>query len=505
MYTKHFGFSAAPFSISPDPHYLYMSEQHREALAHLSYVLQSDGGIVLLTGEVGTGKTTVCRCFLEQLPENCELAYIVHPKLTVAELLATICDEFGIAYEHHGMKHLIDHLHQYLLQAHSHHRRTVLLIDEAQNLSPDVLEQLRLLTNLETNQKKLLQIILLGQPELQEMLGQKVLRQLSQRIVARYHLQALNKEEVTAYIKHRLHISGVSHSIFSTSSIKRAYQHSQGIPRLINLFCDRALLGAYSQHHLQVSTQIMQKAIQEVLGEQIKPKQNLERRLNLWFLLLMCCVFLWYSLQPETIRSIQKVQHIKSMSKPVSKDIGWPPQIKQHAQHVFQAMLQQWGIDHVFKKPVYQRIPSYGLNCMQKKGNWQRLRQLNRPVILHLFDAQQQPFDALLVKLKHDQATLLLGGNTYELSTQTIDRYWYGEYLLLWRSLAYIRPSPQHEKLMRIIQRIQHQPQSEDVAAIKHFQAQQGLQADGVIGQQTLIHLYMAMDTYAPRLLRDQP
>jgi len=215
MYLRHFGLRQAPFSIAPDPRYLYMSERHREALAHLLYGLDAGGGFVLLTGEIGTGKTTVCRCFLEQVPATCDLAYIFNPKLTAIELLHTVCDEFGIEVTPAApgaptVKDHLDPLNRYLLAAHAEGRQCVLAIDEAQNLAADVLEQLRLLTNLETNERKLLQIVLIGQPELRALLARPELEQLAQRVVARFHLDALSAAETAGYIAHRLAVAGVA-------------------------------------------------------------------------------------------------------------------------------------------------------------------------------------------------------------------------------------------------------------------------------------------------------
>lgn len=268
MYRDYFGLKELPFSIAPDPRYLYMSERHKEALAHLLYGVSGQGGFVVLTGEVGTGKTTICRCFLQQVPDNTDVAFIVNPKLSARELLANICDEFGIKHPSGAsIKIYNDLISHYLLQAHSEGRHTVLVIDEAQNLRIDVLEQLRLLTNLETSEKKLLQIILLGQPELQEMLAQQELRQLAQRITARYHLQALNREEVFAYIRYRLAVAGQKQDLFQTSAIKAIYRRSGGIPRLINLVCDRALLGAYSENATTVSSRNIKQAFKEIGAE----------------------------------------------------------------------------------------------------------------------------------------------------------------------------------------------------------------------------------------------
>src|SRR5471030_3427962 len=212
MYQHYFGLAEAPFSIAPDPRYLYLSQRHQEALAHLLYGVSGDGGFVLLTGEVGAGKTTVCRCLLQQIPASCDVAYIFNPRLTVEELLSTICVEFGIAYPpgNTSIKVFVDCINAYLLDAHARGRHTVLIIDEAQNLSADVLEQLRLLTNLETNQRKLLQIILIGQPELRTMLARPELEQLGQRVIARYHLGSLTPAETGAYIAHRLAVAGAT-------------------------------------------------------------------------------------------------------------------------------------------------------------------------------------------------------------------------------------------------------------------------------------------------------
>jgi general secretion pathway protein A len=202
MYAPYFGLKQEPFSIAPDPRLLFMSERHREALAHLLYGVGGGGGFVLLTGEIGTGKTTVCQLFLEQVPAHCDVAYIFNPKLTVTELLQSVCEEFRIALPapERGatVKDFLDPLNAFLLREHAAGRNSVLIIDEAQNLSADVLEQLRLLTNLETSERKLLQIILIGQPELRDMLARPELEQLAQRIIARYHLDALSEPETGA-------------------------------------------------------------------------------------------------------------------------------------------------------------------------------------------------------------------------------------------------------------------------------------------------------------------
>ncbi|HEY0847495.1 MAG TPA: AAA family ATPase, partial [Noviherbaspirillum sp.] len=268
MYTQFFRLSHAPFSISPDPRYLFMSERHREALAHLLYGIDSGGGLVLLTGDIGTGKTTICRCFLEQVPANCNVAYIFNPKLTVIELLQSICEEFHVDIDREraaSVKEYIDALNRYLLEAHAAGRNNVLVIDEAQNLSADVLEQLRLLTNLETSERKLLQIILIGQPELRTMLSRPDLEQLAQRVIAHYHLTALSEDETASYIQHRLATAGLTTaSPFQQPLMKQIHRLSRGVPRRINLLCDRAMLGAYAKGMHEIDRGTIEEAAREL-------------------------------------------------------------------------------------------------------------------------------------------------------------------------------------------------------------------------------------------------
>jgi general secretion pathway protein A len=270
MYAAHFGLKREPFSIAPDPRYLFMSERHREALAHLLYGVRGGGGFVLLTGEIGAGKTTVCRCFLEQVPKRCNVAYIFNPKLTALELLQSVCEEFRIEVHAHAaggatLKDHVDALNEFLLRTHATGQNNVLIIDEAQNLSIDVLEQLRLLTNLETNERKLLQIILIGQPELRDMLLKPELEQLAQRVVARFHLDPLAEEETAHYIKHRLSVAGMNGLIpFDRDARHRIFEITRGVPRRINLLCDRALLGAYASGRQRVDKAIVEKAAREV-------------------------------------------------------------------------------------------------------------------------------------------------------------------------------------------------------------------------------------------------
>ena len=271
MYEQHFGFTARPFSIAPDPRFLFMSHRHSDALAHLVYGVSEGGGFVQLTGEVGTGKTTLCRCLLEQLPENVDVALILNPRVTGQELIASLCDELQIDYPKDAAtsKPIIDALNEYLLDAHSRGRRTVMIIDEAQNLETDALEQVRLLTNLETTTEKLLQIILIGQPELRDLLDRDDLRQLSQRITARYHLDPIDKSDTEAYINHRLQIVDGRPGTFTSEAVDYIRDLSNGIPRIINVLCDRALLGAYVEGKRRVTLSVAKRAAAEVLPESV--------------------------------------------------------------------------------------------------------------------------------------------------------------------------------------------------------------------------------------------
>ena len=268
MYNEFFGISEKPFSMTPDPRYLYMSKSHQEALAHLLYGVTEGGCFVLLTGEVGTGKTSICRCLLNQLPENIHLALILNSRLTKTELLASICDELGIDYPENldSIKGFVDRLNAFLLAAHAKGERVVVMIDEAQNSSVNVLEQIRLLTNLQTEKENLLQVLLVGQPELLEMLRRPELRQLNQRITARFHLTPLPKKETRAYIQHRLAVAGMHQNAFRGPALAEIAKHGRGIPRIINSICDRCLLGAYAQGSQHVTRSIAKAAVKEVLG-----------------------------------------------------------------------------------------------------------------------------------------------------------------------------------------------------------------------------------------------
>ncbi len=281
MYETFYGLKERPFNLTPDPKYLYLSDKHKEAFAHLLYGIQNRSGFVMVTGEIGTGKTTICRNLLNQLDPNTELAFIFNPALNPVELLQKICAEFGVVTQATSVLELTELLNTHLLDAASQGHNCVLVIDEAQNLSPQVLEQIRLLSNLETESEKLLQIILIGQPELAEKLALQELRQLNQRITARYHLKPLNDKETLQYIAYRLHVAGGRRKVqFSRSAIRAVYRFSKGTPRLINAVCDRALLIGYTKETQIITAKIVRLAAKEVRGEKIGQRKRLRRALS---------------------------------------------------------------------------------------------------------------------------------------------------------------------------------------------------------------------------------
>ena len=529
MYNAHFGFSEPPFSIAPDPRYLYMSERHREALAHLLYGVESDGGFVLLTGEVGTGKTTVCRCLLEQLPEHCNVAFILNPKLSVPELLSTICDEFRIAYPPgaDSIKVFTDLINAYLLDAHAKGRKPVLIIDEAQNLSGDVLEQMRLLTNLETNQRKLLQIILLGQPELRDMLARPELRQLAQRVIARYHLDALSREESEAYVKHRLAVAGVRGELFPQRVLSKLYRLSSGIPRLINVLCDRALLGTYVQGKTEVDRKTLVKAAREIFGvEGAKPGHP-----NHWVKWLFGLLMLGvagataYSYYNGKTHPVAKAipQPAASFIPVPTTDLSWPARQPVEFSEVlaYQTIFRLWGAAWL---PTNQESPcaqaeTQGLRCLADQGGLDTLRSLNRPAVLKLYDKKGNAYYAALTRLKGESANLVLGTDARTVMLEALALSWHGEFTILWRlPPAYrdtIRPGYREpavawlDKLLA--QHFQRTPQASPraydasmVEEVKRFQLANGLQPDGAVGPVTLISLENVAASGIP-LLREKP
>ena len=541
MYEHYFGLAEAPFSIAPDPRYLYLSQRHQEALAHLLYGVNGGGGFVLLTGEVGAGKTTVCRCLLEQIPASCDVAYVFNPKLTVGELLSTICIEFGIAVppDNTSVKVFVDCINAYLLDAHARDRHTVLIIDEAQNLSPVVLEQLRLLTNLETNQRKLLQIILIGQPELAVMLEQPELRQLSQRIIARYHLGPLTRPEVAAYVRHRLEIAGAQRQLFPASLMGRLYRLSGGVPRVINVLCDRALLGTYVQEKERVDRATLEQAAREVFPEAPRRSLMLPLLAILIVVLAGALALTLYRLdQRERAMATERMtaaitaaQNATSPAKniaakvaepaaPLPDTLQWPaaePRAR-NEQLAYAALFRAWSADYEWADACRQ-AQSLGLRCRSARAGLDELRQLNRPAVLVMRD-DHGPFQAALTALDDNSATFVIGAETATVALGALAAQWAGQYTLFWRlpqdARETIRAGERGPAVQWLIGQLalargqvadtSKAPVFDDAVQgqVKEFQLAQGLIPDGMVGPQTVVRLAGVGDRSAPELQSHQ-
>jgi len=537
MYHQYFGLNEAPFSIAVNPRYLFMSTRHRDALAHLLYGVGSGGGFILLTGEVGTGKTTINRCLLEQLPDNTDVAIILNPALNALELLASVCDELGIDYDPkaHSLKTLTDQLHTFLLENHARGRNTVVMIDEAQHLDFDVLEQIRLLTNLETNNRKLLQIILIGQPELAQLLNRPELRQLSQRITARYNLEPLNLDETRAYIRHRLSVAGLAADrvIFPDSVVRKLFKQTRGIPRLINVLCDRILLGAYGQNKLQADRQMLQTAAREVLGEETGGNSSrLWRRRMPWVLLVVALGL-----------GAGVVAGLMTGSKP---GIGWlqtagqggdstlttaepavttkrapaaAESIELPAQSAVQnlppawllaprrAMSEMWALTSHNPMPegVCSGAVQAGISCVEREAQtWDELQQYDRPIVLDMVTPQRFSASVLLLGMNGRNAMVLTAGAVVEADLTALGPMWAGTYRFLWRPpsgftgpLALGDSGPAVTQVALLFSQLDGQQEAladrDFNAALKQrvilFQRQHGLEDDGVVGMQTLLKL----------------
>jgi general secretion pathway protein A len=470
MYLQFFGLTEKPFAITPDPRYLYLSARHADALAHLVYGINEAGGFIQLTGEVGTGKTTTIRSLLARAPKNAEIALILNPRLSATEFLRTLCEELGLAANDHAdgeNKALVDLLNRYLLAAHGQGRRVVLIVDEAQNLAPDVLEQVRLLTNLETETHKLLQIILIGQPELRKLLAREDLRQIAQRITARYHLDPLSREETYAYVRHRLRVAGATADIFTRWALRAIHHASGGIPRLINVLCDRALLGAYTQDQHEVPATMVRRAAAEVFGREPGAR---------WMPAAVACLalavlagsawLLWHHAPaqftlhvPGRLTPAGRAQgpptaaagSASAMTPPAAlADAATPAADSRPAAHLSQLLVSyrdSTDTDSAFLQLLSLWKASYvpghtdgctqaktqGLQCLAQRGSFAQLRLLNRPAILMLSDDNGSTYQVVLRALTDDMAQVQIGEHLASIPIAELAHYWFGDFLLLWR------------------------------------------------------------------------
>ena len=559
MYSHHFGLSQDPFSIAPDPRYLFMSERHREALAHLLYGVAgpegsstggTGGGFVLLTGDIGTGKTTICRCFLEQIPAGCHVAYIFNPKLTVTELLQSICEEFHItaaaaASNPPTVKNYIDALNVFLLRSHAAGQSSVLIIDEAQNLSADVLEQLRLLTNLETSERKLLQIVLIGQPELRAMLARPELEQLAQRVIARFHLDALTEAESAQYIRHRLDVAGHTGPLpFDRPSLRRIHRRARGVPRRINLLCGRALLGAWANGLHRVDRKMVDKAAAEVFGLDAGSAPNAGPRPAAYALgglaLLAGAALAGFLILNPLQKAVPSSQATASAlpASPAPRAGASSPPIRREPPALnpaeeIEALLPQLPgeINAAWRElaPTWKLPPTGGDPCQAASAQQLQcyrtdkltvplLRQLGRPGILTLQVGNGPPVYAVLMGLTDQTATLQVAGSLHTIRLVSLARLWRGDFATYWRPPPGYTAGLQGGSTGPLIHRLASQltlldgapaplasaaPPILDAALrarVRAFQRAQGLNPDGQPGPMTFMQIDSATNVDEPRL-----
>ncbi len=534
MYQEHFNLSREPFSIAPDPAFLFLSDSHNEALSHLLYGL-SHGGFVLISGEVGTGKTTILRNLLKSIPSQMDVAFILNPRLTVIELLETICQEFALDQPKESsptVKGYVDLLSTFLRDNNTQNRSAVLIIDEAQNLSTSVLEQIRLLTNIETDNKKLLQIILIGQPELEEMLLRSELRQLAQRITARYRLEPLNKKETKAYIEHRLRVAGTNSLIFKDRAVKTIFKTTKGIPRLINLVCDRALLGAYALDLNEVNSSLIKQSRKEVFGIRPTDKNSFLITILMTTVLLLTSLLLFFynsssilSEGPEIaakqplgmIKDKQLSEEIFDPSNTITSWDGLKGQLSredgaQGRRAAYSELFKIWGISYqsTLSSNPCETALNADLRCLKKNGSWSEIDTLNAPLILELWPDFERPQYALLREKAENRYSLWINNREITVNRQTLKDSWFGSYEILWQ------PPPGYSKILSLgdehpniawlknllAKRDNYFFNSEELTIynqelltiIEKFQRDSGLLVDGVIGPLTWIKLSDYLD-----------
>jgi general secretion pathway protein A len=529
MYLEFYGLSEPPFSITPDPRFVFLSERHRDALAHLLYGVGQggSGGFIQLTGEVGTGKTTLSRLLLEQLPENTRVALVLNPRVTPVELLETIAEELKleVGAVRGSIKGLVDLLNHFLLDAYAQGLRVVLVLDEAQNLSAEALEQVRLLTNLETPTQKLLQIILLGQPELREKLAQPELRQLAQRITARYHLTPLDEAESDGYLRHRIAVAGGKRFPFTRLAVRSLHRAAGGVPRLLNVIAERALLAGYVSDEAQIGEGLAEHAADEVLN---RPRRRARRALGVGVVAVVAALafaaWRWWPAAPPAVPATPEPAQAAPAPTPVedlrSALAGVPEGAELGA---WTHLLALWRVDpqQVAVRDA-ARCPALitpGVSCLRGGGNLAKLDLLDRPVLLALREGER-PLLALLVGIDDGRVALDLGSRTAIVARDALEAHWLGEYLAVWRMPLRLDDSIRRGAIGAPVDWLQRQlstfdtlppaaagPPVYDAALegrVRRVQAQFGLLPDGIVGPETQLVL-TSRDAGGPRLVRDLP
>ena len=538
IYLNHFGLNCEPFSIVPDPGFLYPSSHHRQAVAHLKYGLDREGGFILLTGEVGTGKTTLTRTMLKRLPAHVRVAYVLNSKLVVTDVLASICDELSIEIPDNSelsfSKTCIDALNKDLIQAHADGKKTLVVIEEAQNLSAEVLETLRLLSNLETTTHKLLHILLVGQPELLEILAQKDQRQLNQRVVSRFHLLPLEKNEVANYVNHRLHRAGANRSLFDNAALGTLFRLTKGVPRLINLICHHSLLAAYATGAKTVSADLVKKASVEILGDQPSAKKIPSQWLwagALAAVLVIGGVILnidKFSNGPlaksDTVSLSQAIEnstetYIKPDPSNEVADQSLPISDLPVA-NPFAALFAIWSIESAAlfsEEEVAAMATFHGLQVEKLTNvNWEAVTTIDRPGIVWLKEANGGLKSYLLASISDEDLNLIGNSGPQKISIETFLQDWSGVFMFLWRAPAELDSLRLGDTNVAALKWLQDSLQQADsdyqqiITAGRYnetiqvqvlgFQQQQGIKADGVVGRQTIMKLNELTDPSIPRL-----
>ena len=455
MYTSFFGLNEKPFSITPNPRYLYMSERHTEALAHLIYGIKDASGFIQLTGEVGTGKTTLIRSLLQRLPENADVALILNPQLSATEFLTSILTEFHVPIpeQRTSKKALIDALNNFLLENYSKGRRSILIVDEAQNFAIDVLEQIRLLTNLETAKQKLFQITLIGQPELRTMLARTDLRQLAQRITGRYHLEPLNEADTEKYVRHRMRVAGASREIFSKRACRELYKLSGGIPRIINVIADRALLGAYTLETPEIGARMVRQAAAETYNLGGASDSSWRKWWKVASVVAGICLLLGASIYSAIRYADGRVAQAVSSTTPADKnpppgtavatpaiEVSPPTNaaaleqfIRTHPEQTdtktaFRNLFSLWNTPYdADSARACEYAETAGLFCMLAEGPMAQLQTLNHPAILTLTDSMGGAHQVVLATIAGATATVYAGAELLTVPLDEVMQLWDGE------------------------------------------------------------------------------
>lgn len=505
MYESWYGFDEKPFNLTPDPKFLYLSQRHAEAFAHLEFGHRERGGFILITGEVGTGKTTLARYFLSRLSPDTDTAVVLYPALTAAELLGTILEDLHIEDPGESLKGRVDALHRFLLEARAAGRDVVLLIDESQDLSTEVLEQVRLISNLETDTEKLIQIVLMGQSELRDLLGRHELRQLAQRVTARYHLSPLDLGEAQEYIRHRIKVAGGEGRVgFTSQALGAVHRLSGGIPRLINLICDRALLAGYVGGTRSISADIVEQSAAEVTGG--RPEKSLRWRHGLIAAALTAALTVMaFTLGPRLARAPAEATVEPAPTRSPTPIVPTPAPRSER----LDALLRTAPRDAAFGaavRAIEARWHDVTLSRTTLRTHSEQLRRLDLPVVLEMFHPSRRDTSYIaLLGLDGETATVTVGpGEPMVVPVSQVDAFWTRQAVFPWPEAGVIpvEPAAQAAWVRAALAELGY-ASADPAAAVERFQRDAGLVADGVAGPRTRLVLFALSPGARPRLSGD--